>query len=213
MLSAIVFAPGMIVLSAIEVWRGSASMWTFYTVGGSLGAGTIMPSSNPYQAKFAIPLVITILGGIMFIMTGIVTLALCCCMHCLGIYMPEEIVAINGGGVATAAPVVQPAPPVMQTTQDYYPAPRAQTREVYYPPRPQINKSQIAFDPFAPTDEPSDPYSRFSSLPYMPTRYNNSVPNPYGSGVMYGNAPARPAAQGSSFAADFFKPNPAYFWK
>jgi hypothetical protein len=196
-LSAIVFAPAMIVLSSIELWRGSTSAWTFYMLGSSLMPGTIMPPTNPYQAKFAIPLAIAILGGIMFLMTGAVTLFLCCCMHSLGIYLPEEIDMISGGAVA--APVVQA------------PAPVVQTREIYYPPRPQI-RSQIDVVPPQPTYVSSG----FSAGPMMPTRYN-SVPNPYGSGVMYGNFPSTGPqtqfAQQSSFASDFFKPNPAYFWK
>lgn len=189
-LSAIVFAPAMIVLSAIELWRGSTSEYSFYTFGSTIGEGTLMPAKNPYQAKFAIPLAIAIIGGVIFLMTAVVTLALCCCMHCLGIYLPEEIEAINGGGAPAPAPIVQ-------------------SKEIYYPPRPQI-RNEVEFA------EPDYGFSRFSAQPVMPTRYN-SVPNPYGSGVMYGNFPARPPQapiqQPTSFASDFFKPNPAYFWK
>jgi hypothetical protein len=196
-LSAIVFAPAMIVLTSIELWRGHTSMWTFYTLGSNITAGSIMPAKNPYQAKFAIPLAVTIIGGILFILTGAITIALCCCMHSIGIYLPHEIEAF--GGIGSVGAGIQEAP---QTV--------IQSKEIYYPSRPQI-KNQYAIEPFQPPPA-NDPYSRFSALPYMPTRYN-SVPNPYGSGVMYGNFPARPVQQPSSFASDFFKPNPAYFWQ
>jgi len=122
--SAIVFAPGMAVLSAIEVWRGSASQWYFYELDSGVKEGNIWPADggNPYQAKFALPLVIAIIACIMFIMTMIVTLALCCCKESLGVYLPWEQ-DICFGSTSTAV-VAAPQPVVSQ--------------EVYYPSRPQV---------------------------------------------------------------------------
>lgn len=118
-LSAIVFAPAMIILSAIEVWRGSASKWNFYSLGSELMEGNLLVEDSPYKAKFALPLVVTILGGIMFIMTGIITLAICCCMNCLGINSPSE-------------PLVQqiytPTPSLISTSKEVYCPPRADTK-------------------------------------------------------------------------------------
>jgi len=194
-LSGIVFAPAIIVLTSIELWRGSTSVWTFYNMGNStsVSAGSIMPNPNPYQAKFAIPLVIAILAGIMFLMTGIVTLNICCCMESMGIYLQPEV-------------AVAPPPVVQQTVVAAPQPPAVVTKEVFYPPRPQVRTQTVEYQ----ADDSYDPYSRFSVLPYA-TRYNN-VPNPYGSGVMYGKFPSR-APAGNSFASDFFQPNPAYFWK
>jgi len=116
-LSAIVFAPAIIILTSIELWRDGAATYTFYTLGNSsLAAGTIMPTTNPYQAKFAIPLAIAILGGLMFLMTLIVTLNLCCCMETIGIYLAPTV----------EAPVVAAAPVV--------------SKQVYLPPRPQVRQ-------------------------------------------------------------------------
>jgi len=80
MLSAIVFSPAIIILTAIELWRGSTSTWYFYNfASGGLSAGNIQPNgTNPWQAKFAIPLSTAILGGLMFIMTAWLTLSLWC---------------------------------------------------------------------------------------------------------------------------------------
>jgi len=192
-LSGVVFAPAILVLTSMELWRGSTSQYTFYNMNSSLAAGSILPNPNPYQAKFAIPLVIAILAGIMFLMTGIVTLNLCCCMESMGIYLQPDVA------------VTAPAPVVQQTVVAPAPPPAIVTKEVYYPPRPQISAQAVAY-----ADDSYDPYSRFAVQPYA-TRYNN-VPNPYGSGVMYGKFPSR-APAGNSFASDFFQPNPAYFWK
>jgi len=137
-------------------------------------------------------LAIAVLGAIMFIMTAIITMCLCCCMHCLGIYLPEEIGAFQG---TAAAPVVQPQ--LASST--------VINKQAYYPPRPQVRSAPVQnFDNY-----PADPYSRYSALPYPPVRYN-SVPNPYGSGAMFGNFPYR--AGGRSFAQDFMAPNPSSFW-
>jgi len=117
-------------------------------------------------------------------------------MHCLGIYMPEEIGAFQG---AAAAP---------QVVQPQLASSTVVNKQVYYPPRPQVKSADYSVQNFS--GYPSDPYSRFSSLPYPPVRYN-SVPNPYGSGAMFGNFPYR--AGSSSFAQDFMAPNPPSFWK
>jgi len=125
-LSAIVFAPCMIILSSIEVWRGGASTWNFYTLGSELMEGNIMVEDSPFQAKFALPLVITILGGIMFLMTGLITLVLCCCMQSMGGYLNQD----SGPGFQ----------------QIYQPTPSVQTSDVYCPPRAQI-RSQGEYQP------------------------------------------------------------------
>jgi hypothetical protein len=185
-LSAIVFSPAMIVLSAIEVWRGHASEYSFYKLSDSLMEGTIMVEDSPYQAKFALPLVIAILGGIIFIMTGIITLTLCCCMESIGIYMPQELDASVPVQRVFTPP---PAAPVVQ-------------RQIYYQPRPQV-KNQFAID-YQPT-----------TGAYMATRYN-SVPDPYGSGgVFYGNFPSRAGGfmKSGGGSSDFFNPQPASFWQ
>jgi len=157
-LSAIVFSPAMIVLSAMEVWRGGAANWNFYTLGNNLMEGNILVQSSPYQAKFALPLVIAILGGIMFIMTGIITLILCCCMQSIGIYLPHDV----------------PAP--VQVQQVYQQAPQPPVvvqKEVYYP-RPQIARNQYAID-YQPVTGPSiatryDPYSMGIGYGQLPSR-------------------------------------------
>jgi hypothetical protein len=126
-LSAIVFSPAMIILSSIEVWRGGASKWNFYKMDSDLMEGNIMVEESPYQAKFALPLVIAILGGIMFLMTGLITLTLCCCMQSLGLML-------NAGPSTTVQQIYQPSPAVVST------------KEVYYPPRAQIT-SQVDYQP------------------------------------------------------------------
>jgi len=147
-LSAIVFAPAMIILSAIEVYQGQASAWNFYKMGDELAEGNILVEDSPYQAKFALPLVIAIVAGIMFLMTGLITLALCCCMHSLGINM--DIAAV---GVPTSQPIYQPTPSAVQA------------KEVYYPPRAQV-RSQVDYQPT------TGPYlaTRYNSVldPYNP---------------------------------------------
>lgn len=192
-LSAIVFAPGMCVLSSIEVWRGAESEHTFYSLKDGIKAGTITPDDNPYQAKFALPLVIAILAAIMFFMTSIITLMLCCCMHNLGIYLPQEIDAFSG---SQTTQVVQPAAP----PQIYAPS-----REVYYPSRPQVSNF-YDINVYGPA---SDPAPR---VPPIPTRYNPGAGN-----VMYGNFASRAQNVGNgiggAFASEFFRPNPAYFWQ
>jgi hypothetical protein len=151
-LSAIVFSPAMIVLSAMEVWRGGAATWNFYKLDSDLKEGNIKVTDSPYQAKFALPLVIAILGGIMFIMTGIITMILCCCMESIGIYLPHDVPA-----PAPVQPVYQPAP-----------QPVVVQKEVYYP-RPQIMRNQFAID-YQPVTGPN-----------IATRYSGSF-DPYGVG-------------------------------
>jgi len=175
-LSAIVFAPAMLVLTSVELWRGGSSIYTFYSTNtSSITAGSIMPTgANPYQAKFAIPLVIAILAGIMLLMTAAVTINFCCCMESMGLSMD------------TAPVVVEQAP----------------VRE-YYPPRPHMRPQVMDYG------DSGIPFGGFSA-PNMPTRYN-SVPNPYGSGVMYGNFPGNFAP--NNMASDFFAPVSSNFWK
>jgi hypothetical protein len=184
-LSAIVFSPAMIVLSSMEVWRGSAANWHFYMLDSDLKEGNIMVEDSPYQAKFALPLVIAILGGVMFIMTGIITLILCCCMESVGIYLPQDVPA--------PAPVVQqiyqpaPAPPVVVQ------------KEVYYP-RPQIIRNHYDID-YMPASGPNN----------IATRYSGSF-DPYGVGMAYGQFPSRSFPQPRGAASDFFQPHSASFW-
>lgn len=122
-LSAVVFAPGMIVLSSIEVWRGSASEYNFYNLNDGVKQGNIQPSdgdNNPYVAKFALPLTIAILGGIEFLLAAWITLQLCCCGESLGLYLGD------------VSPVVVTEPV---------------GREVYYSPRPQITNQVEVYRP------------------------------------------------------------------
>jgi len=190
-LSAFVFAPAIVVLSAIEIWRGWSSASTFYTLTGSVGPGTIMSSNNSYQAKFGIPLAIAILGGIMFLMTAFVSMCLCCCMNCLGIYTPAELNAMQ------PVPAVQPSQGPLASSTMF-------NNQVYYPPRPQVKATSYY------SDYPADQYSRYPALPYSPAvRYNNNVSNPYGSGALFGNSPYR---TGNSFANQFMGSNPSWVW-
>lgn len=204
-LSALVFAPGMCVLSSIEVWRGSEASYHFYKLTDGLMPGNIKPDDNPYQAKFAIPLVIAIIAAIMFLMTSVVTLFLCCCMQSLGIYQPQEIDALSGAQTTQVYQQAAPAPAPQQVIQNYFPSRGSQ--EVYYPSRPQV-RNYYDTDGYRP---PSDPYARFGPVQAsVPTRYNPSNP-----AAFYGNfanmAPVN--GGGGSFASEFFKPNPAYFWQ
>jgi len=165
-LSAIVFSPAMIILSAIEVWRGHASKWNFYKLGDSVGEGNIMVEESPYQAKFALPLVITILGGIMFIMTGYITLSICRCMRGFG-FSPVQ----NGG--AGVQQIYQPTPAVVQ-------------KEMYYPPRAQM-RSQVDYQPTSgpynmatrynsviDTNNPGVMFGNFPSRAFSPTPVHNN---------------------------------------
>jgi hypothetical protein len=181
-LSAIVFSPAMIVLSAMEVWRGGAAQWNFYKLDSSLMEGNIKVTDSPFQAKFALPLVIAIIGGIMFIMTGIITLILCCCMESIGVYLPNDVPAAVPIPVQ---PIYQPAPP-----------PVVVQKEVYYP-RPQIARTPYAID-YQPVTGPN-----------IATRYSGSI-DPYGVG--YGQFPSRSFAQPRGVASDFFQPQPSSFW-
>lgn len=194
-LSAIVFAPGMCVLSSIEVWRGSESKWNFYTLSDGLKEGSIKSDSGSFEAKFALPLVIAIMAAIMFIMTAIVTLVLCCCMQSIGIYMPQEVDAFTASTQVVQQPVAVPQPVI-------------QSREVYYPTRPQV-KNYYDIDVYRPA---SDPYARFEPpQTSVPTRYNPT--GAIAGNVMYGNFASRAQNVGNNFASDFFRPNPAYFWQ
>jgi len=112
-ISAVVFTPAIVVISAIEIWRGAAAKFSLYSLGNGVQPGTITPPNNPYQAKFAIPLAIAILGGIMHIMTAWIVCVTCCC---------------GGGGgevVVQSVPVAAPQREVV-------------IKQVYQPPRPQI---------------------------------------------------------------------------
>jgi hypothetical protein len=127
-ISTFIFTPALLILSSIEVWRGWSSSTIFYSfTGGTLSPGTLTPSPNPYQAKFAIPVAIAVLGGVMFLLTSFMTLLLCCCAYTLGLVVPAE-------------PEPAPAPVVNQSF--YYPT-----------PRPQIvtqNAYAINYQPYSP---------------------------------------------------------------
>jgi len=182
-LSAIVFSPAMIVLSSMELWRGHAATWNFYKLNNDLMEGNIMVEDSPYKAKFALPLVIAILGGVMFIMTGIITLILCCCMESVGIYLPQTMPA--------------PAPVVQQIYQQAPQPPVVVQKEVYYP-RPQIARNPYPID-YLP-----------ASGPNIATRYSGAF-DPYGVGVAYGQFPSRSFPQPRG-ASDFFQPHTSDFW-
>jgi len=165
-LSAIVFTPAMVVLNAIEVWRGHASANNFYKLDDQLMEGNILVEDSPYQAKFALPLVISILAGIMFLMTGLITITLCCCMQSVGIHLND-----------TPAPGIQ---------QIYQPTPSmVQTKEVYYPPRNQI-RTQVDYQPttgpYLATRYNSvlDPYNPGVMFGNFPARQPFTSPGPQG---------------------------------
>lgn len=183
--SAIVFAPGMAVLSSIEVWRGSAADWNFYTLDNGVKEGNIMPpDGNPYQAKFALPLVIAIIGCILFIMTGIVTLTLCCCRESLGVYLPWEQDVFFGSAVAPA--VVEAPQPVV-------------SQEVYYPGRPQV-KNYNEINVYRPAVY--NPPVRYNPIGTGVTYGNFPSRANFGVGV------------GGYFGAGFYGgSNPAYTWQ
>lgn len=174
-LSAIIFAPAMIILSAIECWRGSAGKWNFYKMDSELMEGNILVEDSPYQAKFALPLVIAILAGIMFLMTGLITLMLCCCMQSIGVYWNNDMHAAR-----TTQPIYQPNPGMVQP------------KEVYYPPRAQI-RSQVDYQPT------TGPYlaTRYNSVldPYNPGVQFGNFParafsSPTSCGPCQGQGPA-----------------------
>jgi len=125
MLSALVFSPALAILSAIELWRGATASWTFYTFTNGLGAGSIMPSgTNPWQAKFAIPLAVGILGVLIFIKTGWMTLTFWCCSGDQGI---------------SKTVVVQQSPVVVQQTRPQVIAPPPCNPCAQYAPLPPVN--------------------------------------------------------------------------
>lgn len=70
-LSAFIFAPAMIVLSALEVWKGSGIYYWSYDTSSSLTKDDL--------AKAIIPIVIAGLGLIEFLMAFIAIWNLCCC--------------------------------------------------------------------------------------------------------------------------------------
>jgi hypothetical protein len=182
-LSCIIFSPAIIILSSIEVWRGHASTWNFYKLGNDLSEGNIMVEDSPYHTKFALPLVITILAGIMFIMTGLITFILCCCMQSIGVKLPQEPVA----GSSIRQSIYQPTPSVIES------------KEVYCPPR--------AMNPITTHVD-----YQSSTGPFMATRYN-SVLNPSNPGVMFGNFPSRaftPRGPPSNNSYDGNSPNSTY---
>jgi len=153
MICGIVFTPAIVILTSVELWRGSAAEYNLYSAGnGGISEGTITPPNNPYQAKFALPCVVTIFGFLMFVMTFWVT---CCTCFC------------SSSGPAAAAAPQQPQVVVKQ--------------EMYQPPRPQI-VAQPPCEPctrYAPMPAPPpacDPCSRYQPLPYPPVRYGF---NPY----------------------------------
>jgi len=79
MISAFVFTPAIIAISLVEIMTGANVEYSLYSLGNGVQPGWITPSTNPYQAKFALPLVEVILGFIMFFMTAWVLFVQCCC--------------------------------------------------------------------------------------------------------------------------------------
>jgi len=154
MLSAFVFAPDIIILTAVELAKGSASTWTFYSFGnGSLAKGNIQPSgTNPWEAKFAIPLTVTILACLMFLITLWIVLRACCCGT-------ETAVVVEEPECKAPPVVVQPPPP----------------QPVFYEaPRPQY----VALPP-APAPPPCNPCGQ----PLVSVSYNGGGCNSCPSGV------------------------------
>jgi hypothetical protein len=156
LISAIVFTPAIVILTSVEIWRGSASKYSLYSLGsGGVQPGIITPASNPYVAKFALPLVVVILGGIMHLMTFWV---MCCQCFCS-----------PAGAPAAEVQVIQP---------------QVIKQEIYQAPRPQIVAPPpcdpcIRYAPpiLPPPPPPCDPCSRYPVSPYPPVRYGF---NPYG---------------------------------
>jgi len=154
LVSAIVFTPAIIVLTAVEVWRGDAAAWSLYSLGsGGVQAGTITPPTNPYQAKFALPLVVVILGVIMHFMTLWV---LCCTCFCSpgGAPVQPEVVVKQEVYAAPRPQIVAQPPPIAA------PPPPCDPCTLYYPP------------PILPPPPPRcDPCNGYPASPYPPVRY------------------------------------------
>jgi len=161
LLSALVFAPAIIVLTTIEIVRGYFAQWNFYRSYGSSdewGTGNIYThGTNPWRAKYTIPLITDILAGLMFIVSAWLALTIWCCngRDCFGQCCDQ---CCGGGGQVIYA---QQAPPPMQ-------------------PRPQI----MAPAPCSPCAQPAPPPCSPCAQPLppacspcrMPVRYNSCVP-------------------------------------
>jgi len=76
-----IFTPAMIVISAIEVWKG---MNVFYWTANGLPTDDIV--------KAALPIAIAVLGGIEWLMCAIGLYYCCCCQHTGGTTSAETIV-------------------------------------------------------------------------------------------------------------------------
>jgi hypothetical protein len=187
--SAIVFAPGMTVLSSIECWRGSASEYNFYMHHDGVKQGNIWTPDHddPYQAKFALPLVIAILGGIEFLMTALVTLQFCCCGETLGIYMDSEVNVISAG------PRIVPPVPIA-------------AQEVYYPSRPQVDVYRPAVYQPPVRYNPVGTGVNYGQFPSR-TGFGGYI----GAGINTAFGGNRPGV-GAGFGAGIYGSNPSYRW-
>lgn len=162
-LSALAFAPGVLVLTCIEGWRSGCSdygsFYYFNKNGSALLPGSIMPD-GPYKAKFAIPFAIASLAGIMFVMTAAVTWILCCRPSSIGLSTRHHV---STKVVTVPAMISQPAPVIQQ---------QIPVESVYYT-TPQVQNQCVS--PYGSATVYNDITPKIS----MPTRFN--------SGVMYGN--------------------------
>jgi len=111
LLSAWVFGPATIILTVIELVKGSSSQYTFYTSGGgSLVAGNIHPSGmNPWQAKFALPLTELLLAFLTWLKTFYIFLLAWCCNGPQSAVVVKEPVC-NAPVVAPPMPCEAPRP-------------------------------------------------------------------------------------------------------
>jgi len=159
--SALVFAPGIMVLTCIAAWRGGCSdygsFFYFNKNGSVLLPGTI---PGPYVAKYTIPFIVVSFAGIMFVMTAVVTWVLCCNPSNIGLSTAARHESVQVVSVPTV--VKQQVP----ETGGYY----------LEPPQPQINKQSSPY-------ESATVYSGFPPNQGMAPRFNN--------GVMYGNFASR----------------------
>jgi len=113
LLAAFVFTPAIVILTIVELAKGSSSTWNFYqSNSGSLGVGNIDPDgTNPWQAKFAIPLTVLILALLMWLMTmWLCVTELCCAREKIEVVSTPVAPPPCPAVVATPYPAYIPAP-------------------------------------------------------------------------------------------------------
>jgi len=113
LVSALVFTPAIIILNAVEIWIGGSAKYSLYSLSNGVQEGTITPPTNPYEAKFALPVVVAVLGGIMHVMTFWVAICMCCCAHTSGIRLPATTTVVQQPQVIIQQQPYQCPPPRM----------------------------------------------------------------------------------------------------